>query len=155
MRRQAYTSTVVAPQQVALSAVAAAVVTLVMWRLGGWHWPVVIGGDTLFVATGVHLATVRLAVDGDRILLGPLLGSHRWRVIPTAQVVKSYATTLGWAEVFGIGVPFHWRTNRLTVRPGPTLCLTLDSGEYLRISTPDPEAAVRLLGPHPPSTALP
>ena len=65
--------------------------------------------------------------------------------VAASEVVDAASTTLSWAQVFGIGVRFHRRTTRLTVRPGPTLCLTLRSGERIRISTPDPESARRLL----------
>jgi len=45
-------------------------------------------------------------------------------------------------------VPFHWRTTRLTVRPGPALVLVLSDGEYIRVSTPDPAVAAQLITGH-------
>jgi hypothetical protein len=42
--------------------------------------------------------------------------------------------------------PGHVRTTRLTVRPGPALVLSLTTGEYIRVSTPDPDAAVAIIG---------
>jgi hypothetical protein len=59
--------------------------------------------------------------------------------------VSAADENLGWQQVFGFGIRFHRKTQRLTVRPGPALCPRLAGGEHLRISTPDPAAARSLL----------
>ena len=60
-----------------------------------------------------------------QILLGQGPWGHPARSVAASEVVDATSTSLSWAQVFGIGVRFHRRTTRLTVRPGPTLCLTL------------------------------
>jgi hypothetical protein len=145
MGRQAYTSTVVAPVQVGLAAGFAAALAVVAALTGRPAWPITVMVCAVLVAVGVHLGTVRLAVDGQRVLLGPSLFRRRPRVIDAASVVESHSASLGWAQVFGIGAPLTWKTTRLTIRPGPTLCLTLRDGERIRISTRDPDAAQGIL----------
>jgi hypothetical protein len=63
------------------------------------------------------------------------------RAIPVSQVIECSTATLGWAGVFGLGLPLHRKTTRFTVRPGPVLCLTLRDGEHIRVTTEDPGAA--------------
>ncbi len=143
MSRQAYTSTVVAPVQVGLAVLTAAGVLIAVPVLG-MAWPVAVIAAIVVVATGMYLSTVRLIVGNDRVLIGYGVWG-RARAIAASDVLDCRSTTLGWAQVFGIGVAFHKRTTRLTIRPGPTLCLTLRDGEHVRISTPDPDAAQRIL----------
>jgi hypothetical protein len=105
-----------------------------------------LAGAAAIVLTGIHLATVRLTVSPERIRVGQGPWPRPGRSIRAATVRDAHAENLGLAQIFGIGVPFHRRTTRLTVRTGPTLVLVLDSGEYIRVSTPDPASAARLLG---------
>lgn len=148
MSRQAYTSTVVAPVQVGLAVLTVGIL-IVLALLGPLTWPIAAIAAILVVATGMYLSTVRLIVGTDRVLIGYGIWG-RARAIAASDVLDCRSTTLGWAQVFGIGVPFHYRTTRLTVRPGPTLCLTLRGGEHVRVSTPDPDAAQRILTIPPP-----
>jgi hypothetical protein len=139
--RQAYTSTVVAPDHVALALLADVVLLSVLPDARAW--PLALGASIAFPALGLHLATVRLCVSTDRILLGQGPWRRPARVIDAADILECSANSLGRAQIFGVGVPFHRRTTRLTVRPGPTLCLTVRGGEYVRVSTSDPAAAAQ------------
>lgn len=143
MSRQAYTSTVVAPVQVGLAILTVGIL-IVLAVLGPLAWPIAVIAAMVVVATGLYLSTVRLIIGVDRVLIGYGVWG-RARTIAASDVLACRSTTLGWAQVFGIGVSLHLRTARLTVRPGPTLCLTLRDGEYIRISTPDPDAAQQIL----------
>ena len=144
--RQAYSSTVVAPASILASAVVAAAVCGATARLPGPALVMAAAGAVAILLAGIHLATVRLTVSPERIRIGQGPWPRPGRSISAAAVREVHAEDLGLAQIFGIGVPFHRRTTRLTVRTGPTLVLVLDSGEYIRVSTPDPGAAVRLIG---------
>jgi hypothetical protein len=146
MTSQAYTSTVVAPDQVALALLAD--VVLLYTLPDAPAWPLALVASIAFLALGLHLATVRLCVSADRILLGQGPWRRPARVIDAADVLECSVSSLGWAQIFGFGVPFRQRTTRLTVRPGPTLCLTVCGGEHVRVSTPDPAAAREILSIH-------
>ena len=129
--RRAYSSTVVAPGQIALGVALAAAFWAVMAFLPGADWPVDAGAAAVIVLTGIHLATVRLMVSPDRIRIGQGPWGRPGRSIMTAAVRDAHAEQLSRAQTFGIGVSFHWRTTRLTVRPGPALVLVLSDGEYI------------------------
>lgn len=144
--RQAYSSTVVAPAHILAAAAVAAAVCAATAHLPAPGPAMTAGGAAAIVLTGIHLATVRLTVSPERIRIGQGPWPRAGRSIRAAAVRDARAENLGLAQIFGIGVPFHRRTTRLTVRTGPTLVLVLDSGEYIRVSTPDPAAAARLLG---------
>lgn len=153
MSYQAYTSTVVAPVQLAVALVCAAGVAAccalvgVAWVGAAW---VGLAAGIVVAAVGLQQSTVRLSVGSHRIVLGQGPWGFRGRVISTDDVVQSWSASLSWPQVFGIGVGFHARTTRLTVRPGPTLCLVLATGEHIRVSTSDPDLARALLPPSPP-----
>jgi hypothetical protein len=144
MNRQAYTSTVVAPVQVIIAILLAPAVVVPVGLVGAPAWQLALVA-VVIVATGVHLCAVRLTVGRDRLLLGQGPWGRPARVIAATSVWDARGVTLGWSQIFGLGMPFHWRASRLTIRPGPTLCLTLRSGEHIQISTPDPGAARRVL----------
>jgi len=139
--RYAYSSTVVSPGHVIAGAAAATLLALVIPA------PLVarlLPAAAVFL-TGIYVATVRIAVGAKLIVLGQgPFGRPRWG-IPLPDVADAQAVSLSAAQVFGLGVPFHWRTTRMTVRPGPTLVLHLTTGDYVRISTPDPRAAVAII----------
>lgn len=96
-------------------------------------------------AVGIYLAAVRLAVGEESIVLGQ--GPFAWpsRTIATASVVDARAENLTWLQTFGFGVPRHWATMRMTVRSGPTLVLSLVTGECIRVSTRDAGLAVGII----------
>jgi hypothetical protein len=144
--RRAYSSTVVAPAHIVASVAVAAAVCAATARLPAPGLVMATAGAAVIVLTGIHLATVRLTVSPERIRIGPGPWPRPGRSIRAAAVRGAYAESLGLAQIFGIGVPFHRRTTRLTVRTGPTLVLVLASGEHIRVSTPDPAAAARLIG---------
>lgn len=97
------------------------------------------------VLAAVHLSTVRISVGDGRKCLGQGPWNRPARQIAVDTIVAARSLDLGWAQTFGLGVPFHRKTARLTVRPGPTLSLQVVTGEHIRISTPDPNAARELL----------
>lgn len=97
------------------------------------------------IITGVYLTTVRLAVGAERIVLGQGPWPRSGRVIPTSLITDAHTENLTLGQVFGFGIAWHARTTRMTVRPGPALALSLRTGEYIRISTRDPDAAVAVI----------
>ena len=139
--RYAYSSTVVSPGHV-IAGAAAGVLMAVVIPLA----PVarLLPAAAVFL-TGIYVATVRITVGQKLIVLGQgPFGRPRWG-IPLLEVADAQAVSLSRAQVFGFGVPWHQRTTRMTVRPGPTLVLRLTTGDYVRISTPDPGAAVAII----------
>jgi hypothetical protein len=145
MQREAYTDTVVGPAQLGLALLGAAAVVAASALLAAPPWPVAAALAVVFVAVGLHLATVRLTAGADRVLLGQGPWGRPGRWIDVADVVSCSAMAVTWPEVFGVGLPFHRLTTRMTVRPGPALHLVLRDGEHIRISTTDPDTAVRIL----------
>jgi hypothetical protein len=91
---------------------------------------------------GCYLATVRLVAGADRIVLGQ--GPWQWprRVIPPRSSLMHGPSASAAGGRSGLAC---WSTTRMTVRPGPTLVLAISTGEYIRISTPDPVAAVTVI----------
>jgi hypothetical protein len=143
--RRAYSSTVVAPGQIVVGVVLAAAFWAVTAFLSGSGWITGAAVALVIVLAGIHLATVRLMVSPERVRIGQGPWRCSGRSIMTDAVLDARAERLGLAQTFGVGVPFHWRTTRLTVRPGPALVLVLADGEHIRASTPDPAAAVQLI----------
>jgi hypothetical protein len=143
-RQRAYSSTVVSPWLAVASVALGA-------ALGAWTFTVAPGNPIgplaglVVAATGVYLTTVRLAVGAERIVLGQGPWPRSGRVIPTSLVAEAHAESLTLGQVFGFGIAWHSRTTRMTVRPGPALALSLRTGEYIRISTRDPDAAVAVI----------
>jgi hypothetical protein len=143
-RRSAYTSTVVAPAQIVLGVLAGLVLAAIVLGFGGL-WPFAVIGFVIVAATGWYLAVVRLAVKPGDLTIAQGRGDRHPREIHRSEVARAEVATLTWSACFGIGVPAHWRTTRLSVRPGPTLVLTLTDDELVRISTPDPATAIEVL----------
>jgi hypothetical protein len=109
-------------------------------------------GAVLCVIVSVHLATVRLTLSADGVGVGAGIRGHtRW--ISAAEIRAAEATELSWPAVFGAGLPWSWRSTRLTVRAGRTLALWLASGERVWISTTDPATAAAVLA-RTPSTGM-
>ena len=142
--QRAYTSTVTGPAHLAVGVLGAAAFGAVTATAGAPVWATVLG-VTAIVITSIHVSMVRLSIGAGRIVVGQGPWSPRARVIPVETVASATDEDLGWQQVFGLGTRFHRKTDRLTVRPGPTLCLQLAGGEHLRISTQDPAAACGLL----------
>jgi hypothetical protein len=143
---RAYSSTVVAPGQViaGLAAGAAAIAWLLLTL--PVRSPVIpLLAGALIAVSGVYLGTVRLAVGRGYLVLGRGPFGSRGRRIPLALVTDARAESLSAAQVYGLGMPWHWRTTRMTIRRGPALALTLASGEHITISTADPRAAVAII----------
>lgn len=144
MSRSAYTSTTVAPLQVAAGVVVAAALLVANASVEGPTWLAIVCA-LLAVVSAVHVATVRLSVGSGRVVLGQGPWPTRGRVIDAGSVLAAEHLNLSRAQVFGIPMPRHRRTTRMSIRPGPTLALTLRDGEHIVISTPDPDTAIRLL----------
>jgi hypothetical protein len=142
--RQAYTSTVVAPIHLAVALVVGAA-PVVLTAASGPLWLAAAVG-VVMLATGLWLSVVRCALGPERVVAAPGLWG-RGRVVATSNIADVSTCDLSWPQVFGLGVRTRWRTTRLTVRPGPTLCLRLRDGEIMRISIDDPCAALRVLSP--------
>lgn len=146
-----YRSTVVSPLHVGAAALFA-VAALVASAIDGQWWigvPVAL----VILVIGIHLGVVRLTVEAGVVQAGqgPWGGGRR---IPTGEIADAQPGELSFAQVVGVGLPTgakpgrptpQRRTSRLTVRPGPTLLLVLDSRERIWISTADPAAAARAL----------
>ena len=121
-----------------------------------WLWPVGIAAFVATVAVGVYLATVSLTVTPDEVIVRQGRGHRGVREILAKNIEDCEVTRFGWAETIGIGPSVPAGTTALVVRPGPGLRLTLNDGEHLHISTPDPAAAARVLtSAGPPSSAGP
>lgn len=144
--RRAYSSTVVAPGHLAACAVvAAAMLSCGIAFLPAGAAASCGAGAAVVVLAGVQLATVRLMVSPEYVRVSQGPWGRPGRVIPAAAVRDVRAGQFTFLRTFGIGVKFHWKMTRLTVRPGPALELTLSDGECIRVSTPDPVAAALLL----------
>lgn len=148
MTRQAYTSIVTGWPQVAIGLACTTAVVTVSAVAGtpAWAWGSI---SVLMLAVVAHLSMVRLGVGTAVVTLrqGPWPAGPA-RVIPVSQVTTARRLDLSWAQALGIGIrpgPLRAGTMRLTVRAGPALELRLRSGEVIRISTPDPDVAGRLL----------
>ncbi|MHB1596271.1 MAG: hypothetical protein ACYCU3_19095 [Streptosporangiaceae bacterium] len=144
--RRAYSGTVVAPGHIAAAAVLAAVLlSCGIAFLPAAAAAAAAAGAVVLVLAGVQMATVRLMAGPGYVRISQ--GPWGWpaRVIPAAAVLEARARQLSFLQTFGIGVPFRWKTTRLTVRPGATLELVLSDGECIRVSTPDPVAAALLI----------
>lgn len=146
-----YSSTVVSPLHLGVAAVFA-VAAVVAASIDGQWWIGVLVALVILVL-GVHLGVVRLTVTPGLVQAGqgPWGGGRR---IPAGEVADTQATELGFGQVLGVGLPTGAKpgrptperpTSRLTVRPGPTLLLVLDTYERIWISTADPAAAARAL----------
>ena len=144
MNHHAYTSTAVAPAQVAAGAVIAVALITVNVLIGAPLW-IAVPGALLIVAATIHVATVRLSIGGGRIVLGQGPWPGHGRVLDAATVTAATAVDLTWAQAFGAGLPAHRRTTRMSIRPGPALSLVLHDDEHVVITTAHPDAALCLL----------
>ena len=138
----AFTSTVVAPAQIALGVLSALVVAVILTALSSGLWPVAIIAALVIVGVAVYLATITFSVQGRRITIAQGRGEREPRIVHAAEIREQVRRDLTWPQAFGLGLESDDRTTRLTVRAGPTLFLTLTDGEQIRISVTDPEAAL-------------
>ena len=129
--RAAATSVVNAPLQIEIAILLAAATA---WFVGltGPAWCAIAAG-LVVVVTGWQMSIVRVAVGAQSVVLAQ--GRFgRPRVIPIACITGVEVLDLGWVQIFGFGMRTRWRTTRLTVRPGRTLCVHLTDGEVIRVS---------------------
>ena len=141
---RAYSSTVASRGHALIGVGIAVVVAAALVARGSGVW-IAAAAAAVVVATSVFVSTVRLAVGTDTVVIG--WGPLSWprRTVPVAAIVDAEVEQLSAAQVAGVGLPWRWRTSRMTVSPGPTLVLHLTTGECIRISTPRPDQAVRLI----------
>jgi hypothetical protein len=142
--QRAYTSTVVSPVHLAVGVGLAVGFGVLTVMNGVPIWVSAVATVAMLIAA-VHLSTVRLAIGAGRIVIGHGPWGGPGRTVPCEAVASATEERLRWPQVFGVGVRFHHRSERLTVRPGPTLHLELVTGEHLRISTRRPTDARALL----------
>lgn len=145
MAEVGYRSTVVAPAQIALGVASGLLVAVILEALDSRLWPAAVAALIGITVVGGYLATVSLTIDAKRITIGQGRGEREPRVLYVSEVIAHEVRKLTWLQCFGIGIEADDRTTRLTVRPGPTLFLTLVDGEQIRISTADPAAAGQVL----------
>lgn len=151
-----YRSTVIAPAQIALGAVSGAVIAIVLISIRSGLWWLGLLVLLLTIAVGVYLAPVRVEVTEREVDLAQGRGGPDPRSIRTSDIADARAEQLTWPQCFGIGLPEEGtRDTRLTVRAGPTLRLTLNDGEVVRMSVADPNAALAALGREPTGNAVP
>lgn len=146
MIRQAYTSTVIGPIQFGLGLLCAAAVTVIVASTGTNLWITIVIAVAMTLAA-VHLSTVRISVGDSQLCIGQGPWNRPARKIAGEAILAAHSVDLRWAQTFGIGVAWSHLATRMTVRPGPTLYVELNTGEQIRISTPDPAAACELLPP--------
>jgi hypothetical protein len=144
--RRAYSSTVVAPGHIAACAIlAAALLSCGIAFMPVGSAVVAAAGAAAIVLAGLQMATVRLMIGPGYVRVSQGPWGRPGRVIPAGAVREARARRFSFLQAFGIGVPFHWKMTRLTVRPGPALELILSDGECIRVSTPDPATAALLI----------
>ena len=149
--QRAYSSTVVSPGLAAASVVLGAALSTWIFLVAPGSPVGPLAGIAVAVS-GIYLATVRLAIGAGRIVLGQGPWPRSGRVIPASLVAEAHTESLTLSQVFGFGLAWHPRTTRMTVRPGPALALSLSTGEYIRISTRDPDTAVAVIRSAPPGS---
>ncbi len=142
--REGYSSTVTSRPHLSVGLAITAVTAAAMVALGAGAVAVVVVGAGL-VATSLFVSTVRLVVGGGHLVVGQGPWSWPSRSLPADSVLDARAVELTRAQAYGVGMPWRWRTSRMTVRAGATLVLDLDTGEQLRVSTADPQLAARLV----------
>ena len=143
-RREAYTSTVMSVGSIAVGMVMAIVLAVYLRWMGAPVIVVAVSAASV-VACAVYVSTVRLVVGADHLVLGS--GPWAWpsRVVSYDDIVEVGTRDLSLSQVVGLGTGSPLHLTRLTVRAGPTLCVVLRSGEQVRVSTPHPDQAVRLI----------
>jgi hypothetical protein len=151
---EAYSSTVTSRSHL-LVGLGITVATAVVVSVLGASAPATVICVGLLLATSLFVSTVRVVVGRGHVTLGQ--GPLAWprRDIPFELVTRAEAEDLSTRQAFGSGVGWRWRTTRLTIRRGPTLVLTLGSGEVIRVSTRDPGQAVALIDSRRPATVHP
>jgi hypothetical protein len=140
-----YTSTVIAPAQILVGVVVAGVLVIVLEKLKPSLWPFAIVGFLVIVGVSAYLATVTLSVTPQRLSIGQGRRDTSPRLLSADEIVERSIEQLTWAQCFGIGLPSAASSTRFSVRPGPTLVIVVRTGEVLRVSTPDPSAALAVL----------
>lgn len=143
--REAYTSVVVSRTHLAIGLVISLIVGAGSQFAGAiplWFSLAIV---VVIAATALSISTVRLAVGRDRISLGlgPFGPDRR---LATIDVADAGAVALSRAQAAGFVGPWNRRTTRLTLTSGPALVLRLADGEIVRVSTPRPDIAVRIIG---------
>ena len=144
-----YSSTVVAPAQIALGVVSAAAVVAVLLALDGGLWPFAVLAVLLVAGATYFVASMTVSIDSAHLVVAQGRRDNDERIIPIDDITAVEPRVLTWQEAFGIGIESDDLTTRLTLRAGPALFVSLISGEEVRLSTGDPHAAMAALGRTP------
>lgn len=139
-----YDSAVVAPLQLGLGVLSGIAAAAVLWALG--LWPAAIAAFVVIVAVAWWIGVVGLRVTAREVTLRQTRGRRGGREVLVRNIESAQAARFGWAETFGLGSRVPAGTATLVVQPGPGLRLLLATGEWLHISTPDPQAALAAMG---------
>jgi hypothetical protein len=144
VRRDAYTSTVFGPMNLAIGVLFAALLAAFVF-LNGVPWWVAVVAVLLCLAVALHLAVVRLAVSRETVRITSGWWGMSRRVIAEHEIVEAAPVEFTVVQTYWKPPSVRGPATRLTVRAGATLRLTLISGETLWISTADPENATKLI----------
>jgi hypothetical protein len=136
-----YTSRVIAPLQVGLGVVVAAVLLAVLVAAG--LWPLGVAGCVLLLAVTWYLAAVTVTVSATEVLLGQGRGRRGLRDILVRNIDRCEVTRFGWGDAIG-SAPAP-ASNTYVVRAGAGLRIALNDDETLNISARNPEVAAELL----------
>jgi hypothetical protein len=131
----------IAPLQVGLGVVVAAVLLAVLVAAG--LWPLGVIGCLLLLAVTWYLAAVTVIVSPVEVCLGQGRGKRGLREILVRNVVQYEVTRFGWGEA--IGVSPAPASNTYVVRAGAGLRIALNDDETLNISARNPEGAAEVL----------
>ncbi|MGI8679731.1 MAG: hypothetical protein ACR2LX_13820 [Jatrophihabitans sp.] len=141
-----YTSMVIAPAQIALGIVSGIVVAVLLVALDSALWPLAIVAFLVAAGVGYYLAPLTVSIDARHLVISQGRTDKEERIIPVDDITAVETRTVTWQQAFGFGIESDDLTSRLTVRPGPALFVSLISGEQLRLSAADPQAAIAALG---------
>jgi hypothetical protein len=136
-----YTSRVIAPLQVGLGVVVAAILLAVLVAVG--LWPLGVAGCVLLLAVTWYLAAVTLTVSPVEVCVGQGRGKRGLREIRVRDVMQFEVTLFGWSEA--IGSSPSPVSNTYVVRAGAGLRIALNDDETLNISARNPDDAGKLL----------
>ncbi|MDQ2797572.1 MAG: hypothetical protein M3Y06_10475 [Actinomycetota bacterium] len=150
-----YTSTVIAPAQIALGIVSGLVIAVVLLAIDAGLWPLAILALLVAGGIGYYLAPLTVSIDARHLVISQGRGDKHERIVPVDDITVVEVRTLTWQQTFGIGIESDDLTTRLTVRAGPALFVSLISGEEVRLSATDPDDAVAALARPVPPPPLP
>jgi hypothetical protein len=136
-----YASRVVAPLQVGLGVVVAAILLAVLIAVG--LWPLGVAGCVVLLVVTWYLAAVTLTVSPVEVCVGQGRGKRGLREIRVRDVVAFEVAQFGLGEAVGASpAPV---SNTYVVRSGAGLRIALNDDETLNISARNPDGAADVL----------